>query len=728
MTKCSQFTLCANNKSMKKVLLIIFLTSGFLPLAAQVPHDSTWYDLSLEELMNIPITSASKVSESSFKAPLTSFVISSDDIWKSGATSIPDALRLAPGLIVREISPGSYDVSIRGGKDNLPAYAYSTMNTSILAMINGRPLYNYLSGGTFWENLPVDLADIDRIEIVYGPNAPLYGPNAVDGVINVITKSGSGPVGSTYGTTSLQVGKSYLFTALAGARVSEKLEVNISANQTKRRRDHVEFYDPMTQTFIEDLRLHSDPAIAANPFSYHPNPKYGTQRTGVNFNVFYKPFENTKLTFNSSFNENSTLTALSIGSSMAERASSSFAQVVRAEVGKLTFQTSVWTGRQGDIGNLPEYNYDFTTWDYYLDYNLVVNNSLSFRPAISYQAATIDDRDYSVNIGRSGVFNNKATMYNTAFSLKGDYRPIEKLRIIAAARIDKFKAPDDAYFSYQGIANYTLNDKNIVRILVGRSFNGSFIIPTYVDMTMEANPFFNVVVKGSEDLKLLQNNIIELGYRTQLSGKVALDFSIFQQKYADFFVQMSSMTKMPMPPPGELTMYSENLDLESRQTGATVAATFLINKISFKPSLTYQKTDLTNYSPYNNTYHPEAYPVNHKDNQTNQESDYAPNFFGGFSLNIPANKWNINLSGYYYDQYTLVNINNVDVQTTDLRPSRYDTIEGKFIVNANVGYNLTPKCRVFLNGRNLLSADAREANATDRIGFNVFAGLNISLD
>lgn len=699
-----------------------------MPLAAQVPHDSTWYDLSLEELMSIPITSASKESESSFKAPLTSFVITSEDIWRSGATSIPDALRLAPGLIVREISAGSYDVSIRGGKDNLPAYAYSSMRTSILAMINGRPLFNYLAGGTFWENFPVDLADIDKIEIVYGPNAPLYGPNAVDGVINVITKTGNGPVGSSYGTTSIQVGKSYLFSALAGSRVSEKLEVNISANQSKRRRSEVEFYDPATQSFTKDLRQHSDPAIAANPFAYYPHPEFGSQRTGVNFNVYYKPFQNTKLTFNSSYNENSALTALSIGSSMSERASSSFAQVVRAEVGKLTFQTSVWSGRQGDIGNLPEYNYDFTTWDYYLDYNLIVNNKLSFRPAISYQAATVDDREYTVDIGTSGVFNNKATMHNTAFSLKGDYRPIEKLRLIAAARLDKFKAPDDAYFSYQGIANYTLNQKNIVRILVGRSFNGSFIVPTYVDMTMDASPFFSVVIKGSEDLKLLQNNILEIGYRTQLGKRVALDFSVFQQKYKDFFVQMSSMTRLPMPPPGELTMYSENLDLESKQTGATIAATFLFNKISFKPSLTYQKTDLTNYSPYNNTYHPQAYPVNHRDNQTNEESEYAPNIFGGFSLNIPVNKWNINLSGYYYDKYMLVSINNIDVESSGVRPSPYDNIAGKFIVNANVGYNLSTKCRIFLNGRNLLSADAREANATDRIGMNVFAGLNFSLD
>lgn len=711
-----------------KRFLLIFFASGFFPLMAQVPHDSTWYDLSLEELMSIPITSASKESESSFKAPLTSYVITADDIWKSGATSIPEALRLAPGLIVRELASGSFDVSIRGGKDNLPAYAYSYLNTSILAMINGRPLFNYLNGGTYWENFPIDLADVDKIEIVYGPNAPLYGPNAVDGVINVITKTGNGEIGATYGTTSIQVGKSYLFSALVGSKLSEKLEMSISANQSKRKREEVEFYDPAIQGFITDLRQHSDPSIASNPFGHYPHPELGSQRTGVNFNVFYTPFQKAKLTFNSSYNENSALTAVSIGSSMSERASSSYTQLVRAEIGKLTLQTSMWSGRQGDIGNLPEYNYEFTTWDYYADYNLVASPKLSFRPAISYQAATIDDRKYTVDIGKSGVFNNKATMHTTAFSLKGDYRPIEKLRIIAAGRFDKFKAPDDLYFSYQGIANYSLNSKNNLRILVGRSYNGSFIVPTYVDMEMATNPFLSVFVKGNDDLKLLQNNIMEIGYRTQLGKRVALDVSIFQQKYKDFFTQLTTLTKLPIPPPAELTLVSENLDVKATQTGVTVAATFLFNKISFKPSVTYQQTDLTDFSPYNVEYHPIMYPERHSKVLTNQESEFAPNIFGGFSLNIPVSKWNINFSGYYYDEYQLAGINSFNVETSELRPTPYDNISGKFLVNANVGYNLSKKCRIFLNGRNLLASDAREANASDRIGRSVFAGFNISLD
>ncbi|MGC3978729.1 MAG: Plug domain-containing protein [Paludibacteraceae bacterium] len=86
---------------------------------------------------------------------------------------------MVPGLIVREKTNGNYDVHIRGN-DNMPPkgmFIYSE-NSISLVMIDGRPVYNYSFGGTFWEALPVDLVDVERIEIIRGPSSALYGPNA----------------------------------------------------------------------------------------------------------------------------------------------------------------------------------------------------------------------------------------------------------------------------------------------------------------------------------------------------------------------------------------------------------------------------------------------------------------------------------------------------------------------------------------------------------------------
>ncbi|NJK85337.1 MAG: Plug domain-containing protein [Bacteroidales bacterium] len=150
-------------------------------------------DQLLEYFLNKDVTSASKRAEKSIHSPLSTTVISKEEIEASGATSIPEALRLVPGMIVREKTPGNYDVHIRGN-DNVPPknmFLYSE-NMMSLVMIDNRPVYNYSFGGTFWETLPVDLNDVERIEVIRGPSSALYGPNAVNGVINIITKRTEG--------------------------------------------------------------------------------------------------------------------------------------------------------------------------------------------------------------------------------------------------------------------------------------------------------------------------------------------------------------------------------------------------------------------------------------------------------------------------------------------------------------------------------------------------------
>jgi len=146
--------------------------------------------LSLEELLNTKVTIASKESERAFDAPSSISVITKSEIEKSGCNSIPEALRLSPGLIVKQQNTGNFDVYIRGFDNVLPVGSQLTMGTNsiTLVMIDGRPVNNYFQGGTFWETLPVSISDIDRIEIVRGASSALYGPNAAAGVINIITQ------------------------------------------------------------------------------------------------------------------------------------------------------------------------------------------------------------------------------------------------------------------------------------------------------------------------------------------------------------------------------------------------------------------------------------------------------------------------------------------------------------------------------------------------------------
>ncbi len=137
--------------------------------------------LSLEELSNLEVTSVSKTPEKWFKAGAAISVITQEDIQRSGVTSIAEALRMAPGVEVERISSSLWSIGIRGFSDRLAR--------SVLVLMDGRAVYAPLFAGTYWEVQDYPLEDIDRIEVIRGPGGTLWGANAFNGVINIITKS-----------------------------------------------------------------------------------------------------------------------------------------------------------------------------------------------------------------------------------------------------------------------------------------------------------------------------------------------------------------------------------------------------------------------------------------------------------------------------------------------------------------------------------------------------------
>jgi iron complex outermembrane receptor protein len=145
-------------------------------------------DLSLEELSNLQITSVSKRVERLSDAAASVFVITADDIRRSGARKLTDALRLAPNLEVAQANGSGFAISARGF-DGFAA-------NKLLVLIDGRSVYTPLFSGVFWDAPDVMLEDVERIEVISGPGGTLWGVNAVNGVINVITRSARGTQGA----------------------------------------------------------------------------------------------------------------------------------------------------------------------------------------------------------------------------------------------------------------------------------------------------------------------------------------------------------------------------------------------------------------------------------------------------------------------------------------------------------------------------------------------------
>jgi iron complex outermembrane receptor protein len=140
-------------------------------------------DLSIEELANIDVTSVSRRPERLQDAPASVYVITAEDIRRSGVRNLTEALNLAPNVQVARSSNTNYFISARGmnGTSNSPA-------NKLLVMIDGRSVYSPLFSGTFWDEPDVMLEDVERIEVISGPGGTLWGVNAVNGVINITTR------------------------------------------------------------------------------------------------------------------------------------------------------------------------------------------------------------------------------------------------------------------------------------------------------------------------------------------------------------------------------------------------------------------------------------------------------------------------------------------------------------------------------------------------------------
>ena len=159
-------------------LSLLTATSSFAQTGPKPATDFTTY--SLEELMNIELVSAAKKPQTAHESAAAVFVITQEDIRRSGAVNLPEVLRMAPGIQVARSDPGDFAVTCRGF---LGEYA-----NKLLVLIDGRSIYSPLVSGVMWQDRDMLLENIERIEVIRGPGATLWGANAVNGVINIITK------------------------------------------------------------------------------------------------------------------------------------------------------------------------------------------------------------------------------------------------------------------------------------------------------------------------------------------------------------------------------------------------------------------------------------------------------------------------------------------------------------------------------------------------------------
>ena len=164
----------------RTIFKISWLVAAILVVRATAQDTADFMDLSLEELLNTSVTSVSKKEQRLFEAAAAVYVITQEDIRRSGVQNVPEALRLVPGVQVAQIDANKWAIGIRGFN--------SRFSNKLLVLVDGRSVYTHLFSGVYWDAQDMPLQDIERIEVVRGPGATLWGANAVNGVINIVTR------------------------------------------------------------------------------------------------------------------------------------------------------------------------------------------------------------------------------------------------------------------------------------------------------------------------------------------------------------------------------------------------------------------------------------------------------------------------------------------------------------------------------------------------------------
>ncbi len=741
------------------------LEMGFedLKKMAEVLGVST--DELLKLALNREVSSASKKGESVFESPLSTTVITKEEIEVTGVTTYEELFRLVPGMIVREESNGNFDIHIRGN-DNLPPgnFSHFSENMMTLVMINGRIVYNYINGGTIWEAIPVALADIERIEIIRGASSALYGPNAVSGAINIITKSPNKEGVHLHGDIKAGNYNSYIGSFSFQNKLNDKFGVKLSGAYDFRDRSQEDFYQYLTDSYVSADSITSmfHNKLAASS----PEPLLAKKAQNANAGLFYTPNANIYMSLNSGYqaSEAQTMFFENLATPFGIRTSETSYFDYKASIYGLHAQINYLLGHQNLHEKMvkPVIEYDMGFLSANVEYDLELNDigigELTVRPGVNYQKATYDDEKYVSEVDTvgdldKGLLNGKKRLETISSGLRIDYKPMSNLRFIAALRADKYSIPEDIYFSWQFVGAYNMNSKHLIRANYSRANRGSFIGNAYANFQnpLQENAFnpetntyttYYQYYLGTDELgentELLTQDLFELGYRGILSDMFQLDLEGFFTQTKNFDVLLPRTIQ-----PSSITIegntyitvndkwYYQNTDLQSQQIGLT--ATFNLqpmDNLLIKVFGTYQQTQLKNVlkdiaemyaSPINVTKYEDLPDSAFVD----KENTWTPNIYGGLMVNyVPIDKLNINLSSYFYGEQTYSRY--FYLATENKHTTKNISIDPNVILNAKVSYKVTSNTSIYLSAHNLLDHNKTEIPYNDKIRGLYMFGINFS--
>lgn len=511
----------ARNALLKLMVLAILCEGSH---AQAPPQDLT--KLRLEDLMNIEVTSVSKKEQKMSKIASAVFVITADDIARSGATNIPDLLRMVPGVEVAQINSNKWAISIRGFN--------SQFSNKLLVLIDGRTVYSPMFSGVFWDAQNAFLEDIDRIEVIRGPGATVWGANAVNGVINIITKK----AGDTQG--GLLVARTGTYEhgfggVRYGGKIGSTTAYRVSADGFGRNN----FPNPSGQNGNDDWHMvHGGLRVDTNPTTQDSITIEGDAQDGNNGEI-------TRSIISISPPVNGLL-------HLRERYSgwdllSRWNHVVSPR-SETSLQVYFDRSTRGDA----TYGFGINTFDLDFQHHLAWGSRQDFVWGLGYRMSS-DDTVMAPKISFIPV--SRTTQLFSSF-IQDEITVIRDRLSLSVGT--KFEHNDDTGFGLQPGARiaWTPDDRNTLWAAVSQAQRTPSRTDTSVRVNLEVLPGPNnlpIVIGywGDPAQDAERETSIEAGYRAKLSERVSLDSTIFFNHYRDLMSIEPGAPQLetnPLPP------------------------------------------------------------------------------------------------------------------------------------------------------------------------------------
>lgn len=488
--------------------------------SSALAEEANSLDLSLQELMNVEVTSVSKQKQPLSNSPAAIYVITNEAIRHSGATSIPQALRDVPGLHVAQMDSQKWAVSSRGFNGRY--------NNKLLVMIDGRTLYSPAFSGVYWEVQDVLMADVERIEVIRGPSAALWGANAVNGVINIITKHSADTLDGY-----AEIGAGDYEQAFAGLRYGTQLSDSATSRV---------YIKANSRDSLEHLSQDLESNLVESAASVSKDNSWNHLQMGGRLDAQLEA--DTSLTISSDFYTTKMEQASNIASVEAPAYRDFYDEELKSEgVNLLVKYTKALSATSEyslqsyfDYTNRDEQLYQLktNTFDVDFQHQFIMGNDHNILWGLGYRF--IEDDLHSTSILTSTESPSTNTQLWSAFISDELTLIDDKLWLTVASR---FEHNDYTGFEFQPNIRlmWQIDNQNNLWTSIARavrtpsrvenniSVNALNIAPT------QSSPLVKVLVIGSDDYQSEEITSYEVGYRFMPIKTLSFDTAIFYNQY-----------------------------------------------------------------------------------------------------------------------------------------------------------------------------------------------------